>query len=266
MAIRNNHTRNQLELWIFLLGSGAQTHFQVTRVPRRHPNKDALSEGVRPAPTALPTCPPHLRVQGRGRRLIGAHWGRCHVLPHPAGGRASPHRPTSTRAGGCARRRMRGMLGGARGCFPRSAGSKTGRPRREKRSAVAFPCPGRPSPPGRVAHLRPALGSTGPVAWLFIGPEVGSDALASRDPAPSLQLPKHFPPGPARSGPPPSQGRTLGGAFPASQPLGARFRLPSHSAYVQPAHCLRSDPPFRRYAPPPLCACVRQSRGGSGRA
>lgn len=145
---------------------------------------------VRPAPTALPTCPAHLRVQGRGRRLIGAHWGRCHVLPHPAGGRASPHRPTSPRAGGCARRRVPGMLGGARGCFPRSAGSKTGRPRRrEKRSAVAFPCPGRSSPPRRVAHLRPALGSTGPVAWLFIGPDVGPDALASRDPAPSLQLP-----------------------------------------------------------------------------
>lgn len=157
--------------------------------PGRRPNKDPVSGSVRPAPWARPTCP-HLPVQCRGPASDRCALGRCHVLPHPAGGRASPHCRTATRAGGCAPCRGPGMLGGARGCFPRSAGSRTDRPgRREERSAVALTCPGHSSPPGRVAHLRPALGSTGPAAWLFIGPNVGPAALASPDPAPSLQRP-----------------------------------------------------------------------------
>lgn len=164
---------------------GTQTKTPRSRSPVPH-LRPPTSGGVLPAPSALLTC----ASCAGGRRLIGARWGRCHVLPHPAGGRASPHRPTSPRAGGCAPRRVPSMLGGARGCFRRSAGSRTGQPgRREKRSAVAFPCPGRSSPPSRLAHLRPAPGSTGPAAWLFIRPEVGPDALASRDPAPNLQLP-----------------------------------------------------------------------------
>lgn len=139
------------------------------------------------SPPALLTC----ASSAGGRRLIGARWGRCHVLPHPAGGRASPHRPTPPRAGSCAPHRVPGMLGGARGCFPRSAGSRTGRPgRREKRSAVAFPClAALARPAASLAHLRTGLGSTGPAAWLFIGPDVGPDVVASPDPAPSLQLP-----------------------------------------------------------------------------
>lgn len=160
-------------------------------MPRRHPNKDCVSGGVRPAPSTLPTCPPHLRVQCRGPASDRCALGRCHVLPHPAGGRASPHRPTPPRAGSCAPHRVPGMLGGARGCFPRSAGSRTGRPgRREKRSAVAFPClAALARPAASLAHLRTGLGSTGPAAWLFIGPDVGPDVVASPDPAPSLQLP-----------------------------------------------------------------------------
>lgn len=171
------------------MGSSSNSFTSHTCAPR-HPNKDP-SPGVSaplpgPSPPALLTC----ASSAGGRCLIGARWGGCHVLPHPAGGRASPHCPTSLRAGGCAPCREPRMLGGARGCFPRSAGSRTGQPgRREKRSAVAFHCPRRSSPPGRIAHLRPAPRNTGPAAWLFIGSDVGPVAFASRDPAPRLQRP-----------------------------------------------------------------------------
>lgn len=236
------------------LGSGAPIN-PFTSHTYRYPNKDSLPGGILPASPARLTC----AGSAEDRRPTGARRGRCHVLTHPAGGRASPDRPTSPRAGGLARRPVRGMLGGARGGCSGSAGSPAGRPGRgEKRSAPAFPRPGRPGrpgPPGRVAHLRPVLGSTGPAAPLFIRPDLGPGALARPGPhAPSpAALPFPARPRPAR---PTSSGPHPPGTLPASQPLGARFRPLSHSACAQPDHCLRRDLPFFLVARPTLCACA----------
>lgn len=155
------------------------------------------------------------------------------MLPHPAGGRASPHCPTSPRAGGCAPRRGPGMLGGARGCFPRSAGSRTGRPgRREERSAVAFPCPGplEPAPPRRPPEARAGEHWPGRLARhraerrpgrsCLPGPRARFTALLTFPARPRPVRPAAF------TGPHP-RGRLSGfsatpGPFPASQPLCVR--------------------------------------------
>lgn len=89
-----------------------------------------------------------------------------------------------------------------------------------------------PSPPGSLAHLRPALASTGLHARLFIQSELGPSASARPGPNAPLAAPLTFPAHLAlrsqarllRATPPP-------GVFPVSQPLGARFRLACASTF-----------------------------------
>lgn len=194
--------------------------FKSIYTPQVYPPK---APKQRPCPRRCPRGSPALLTCAFSvgdRRPSGARRGRCHVLPHPAGARASPDRPTSPRAGGCTPRRVSGMLGGARGCFSGSEGSRTGRPAKgEKQSVAAFPCPGRCSPSGRVAHLR----STGPAAWFFIGPEARRGALALPGPRAPFTAPLSFParPRPVR---PTASSR--------ASPSGERFRLLSHSGRV----------------------------------
>lgn len=161
----------------------------------------------RPSPPALLTC----ASSAGGRRLIGARWGRCHVLPHPAGGRASPHRPTPPRAGSCAPHRVPGMLGGARGCFPRSAGSRTGRP--EDRAGEHWPSRlalhRARRRPGRCCLPRPRAQFTAPLTFPARPRPVRPAAFSGLHP----------------------RGRVSGfsatqGPFPASQPLCVRATCP----------------------------------------
>lgn len=175
------------------MGSAAQIHLRITRVARRHPNKRLglrrrLPRLPRPGIGDLP-CSPARPGQGAGVCKVRARAGvTCYHTPQVA----APPRTA---------RRLRGPAAALRGegpacwaapgaVFPEALAAGLADLEEEKNDQPwPFPAPGRSSPPGRVAHLRPAPGSTGPAAWLVIGPDVGPDAPASRDPAPSLQLP-----------------------------------------------------------------------------
>lgn len=114
-----------------------------------------------------------------------------------------------------------------------------------------------PSPPGSLAHLRPALASTGLHARLFIQPELGLSASARPGPNAPLVAPLTFPAHLALR----SQARLLR----ATPPPGVVSGF-SATRGAFPA-CLCFHLPFCRVAPPSHCACaprrVRPAHPGS---
>lgn len=215
-------------------------------IPKAH--KDSPSGAISPASPAHLTCAGKCREPASDERAPGPGsrastsrwWPRLPGPPDVSEGRRPRSVPRSGHAG------PRPGLSFRKRWQP---GWPTWKGRKVMSHDLSPPGrPARPAGPARLAHLRPALGSTGPPARLFIRPELGPGAFARPGPHAPLEAPVTFPARPAL----PSQSRLLR----ATPPPGVLSGF-SATPDAFPA-CLRRDLPFCRVVPPSRCACASQ--------